>query len=83
MIRKGQDGWEIIGMNNVVKLPPKLVSAYAGYFYPWLDRVDVQIGMMRKIYYTIILIIKAYRMIIHCISPKQLQVMRKLYMWRW
>ena len=49
MIEDGRAGWEIIGMNNVIKILPKLVCARAGCFYPWLDRADIQIKMMRQI----------------------------------
>ena len=70
MIQNGWDGWEIIDMNKVIKVLPKLVCGCACCFYPQLDRIDIPIRKIREIDYIIIRIIRAYQMITNYISPK-------------
>ena len=40
-LQYGKVGWEIIIMEKVIKLLPKLVSPLAGFLYPRLDRTNV------------------------------------------
>ena len=41
VIQNGQDGWEIIGMDNVIELFPKLAGVPRCFFYTRLDRTNV------------------------------------------
>ena len=69
----GRDGQEIIIMEKVLDLLPKLASLLAGFLYPILDKTDVQICMMRQI---IIIIKRDYSPITLCVIPKLLQIIR-------
>ena len=64
---------------RVIKLLPKLASPFAGFFYPRLDRTNVQIHIIRQV---IILNQKDYLLINMCVIPKLLQTIRNICIWR-